>query len=167
MRRLLLLGLSLVILMPGIAAADIASVPAPCRDALAARWPGWRLSPPPRDYAAYARQKRLETNVAKGDFDDDGTPDVAVLLLTSSTRRAQRHLAVCLARPAEPQLHVIREPYCGDGIGVSPKGTQAYDYEREDVVTYRLDGVATVCFEKAGATYLFEKSRFRRVIDSD
>ena len=142
-------------------------VPDACRDAISARWPSWRLSPPPRDYAAYARQERIQTNVALADFDGDGKRDAAVLLLTSATKQAQRRLAICVSRGSQAALHVIREPYCGDGIVIVPKGTKAYDYERDDVVTYRTNGVHALCFEKAGATYLFEKGRVRRVVDSD
>jgi hypothetical protein len=92
---------------------------------------------------------------------------VGVLLLTSATRQAQRRLAVCLTRGARTELHVVRDPYCGDGIAVTPKGTKAWDFERDIAVTYRTNGISTLCFEKAGATYVFEKGRFTRVIDSD
>ena len=57
--------------------------------------------------------------------------------------------------------------YCGDGIVVTPKGTKAWDYEREIAVTYQVNGVHTLCFKKAGATYVFAQGRFRRVVDSD
>jgi hypothetical protein len=163
----LLLALWVQTAAPGTASAAVAEVPAPCGAAMKARWPQWRLSPPPRDFAAYAKQQRIEPNVARADFDSDGIDDVAVLLLTSATRTAQRHLVVCLTRGAEVDLHVIREPYCGDGIVVTPKGTKAWDPERETNITYRANGIHTVCFEKAGATYVFDKGRFRRVVDSD
>jgi hypothetical protein len=151
----------------GMAFAAVVGVPVPCGAAIEARWRDWRLSPPPPDFAAYAKQQRIQPNVARADFDNDGIDDVAVLLLTSATRTAQRHLVVCLARGAEVHLHVIRDPYCGDGIMVTLKGTKAWDHERETNVTYRANGIHTLCFEKAGATYIFDKGRFRRVIDSD
>jgi hypothetical protein len=163
----LILSTAAVLMVPVHARAADSGVPEACRLALAARWPSWRLSPPPRNYAAYAKQERIETNVALADFDDDGTRDAAVLLLTSATRQAQRRLAICLTRGNQAELHVVRDPYCGDGIGVVPKGTKAYDYERGDVVTYRTNGVHALCFEKAGATYVLENGRLRRVIDSD
>jgi hypothetical protein len=40
-------------------------------------------------------------------------------------------------------------------------------YERERSVTYQVNGIHTLCFEKAGATYMFDKGRLRRVVDSD
>jgi hypothetical protein len=163
----LLVLIPTALVIPVRARAAEAGVPHACRSAIAARWPFWRLSPPPRDYAAYAKQERIETNVASADFDDDGTRDTAVLLLTSATTQAQQRLAICLTRGSQVELHVIREPYCADGIVVVPKGSKAYDYERGDVVRYRTNGVHALYFEKAGATYLFERGRLRRVIDSD
>ena len=159
--------LAALIAVPAAPSAAVADVPLACRSVIEARWPGWRLSPPPQDYAAYAKRQGLEPNIARADFDGDGTGDVAVLLLTSATRQAQRRLAVCLTRGGEAELYVVGDPYCGDGIVVTPKGTKAWDYEREIAVTYQVNGVHTLCFEKAGATYVFAQGRFRRVVDSD
>jgi hypothetical protein len=156
-----------LVVSSGKVSADVTSVPEPCRDALKSVWSEWRLSPPPKGYEDYSRGQQRESSIAKGDFDDDGVQDVAVLLLTSATRRAQQRLAVCLMGGAGAELHIVREPYCGDGISVTPKGTQAWDYERENGVTYRADGVHVSCFEKAGATYVFDGRRFKRVVDSD
>jgi hypothetical protein len=158
---------AVLVAFPGRVSADITSVPEPCREALKSVWSEWRLSPPPKGYEDYIREQQRESSIAKGDFDNDGVQDVAVLLLTSATRRAQQRLAVCLMGGAGAELHIVREPYCGDGISVTPKGTQAWDYERETGVTYRADGVHASCFEKAGATYVFERNRFKRVVDSD
>lgn len=65
---------------------------------------GLALVAPPRDYAAFAKRERIEPNIAEADFDDDGMRDVAVLLLTSSTRTAQPRLAVCLTRGSGVEL---------------------------------------------------------------
>jgi hypothetical protein len=153
--------------MPSAAWAEPDSVPEPCRAAIGQRWPGWRLSPPPRDFAAYARQQRIAPNVVVADFDGDGARDTAVLLLTSSTRQAQRRLALCVNRGATVELHVVRDPYCGDGIVLVPKGTKAWDFERDVAVTHATNGVRAVCFEKAGASYLLVNGRLVRIVDSD
>jgi hypothetical protein len=164
---LLILVTTTGLCLPGRAAADTAAVPESCRAAIEVRWPEWRLSPPPRDFAAYARQQRVEPNVVLADFDGDDTRDAAVLLLTSATRRAQRRLAICVSRGGAAELHVVRDPYCGDGITLVPKGTNAWDFERDVAVTHQANGVRAVCFEKAGATYLLVNGRLVRVVDSD
>lgn len=153
--------------MPEAAAAAGAGVPAPCRAAITSRWSDWRLSPPPADLARYARRADIETNIVRADFDNDNAGDVAVLLLTSGTRRGQRHLVVCLTRGSDVELHIVHDPYCGDGIRLMPRGTKAMDLDTGRNVTYRTNGIHADCYEKAGATYLFVNGRFRLVIDSD
>ena len=118
-------------------------------------------------YVAYAKQNNLTTNVARADFDDDGTRDTAVLVVVPNGRDANKHIVVCLARKTGIRAYFIRDPYCGDGIDVTPKGSRVYDYETGRNVTYRTNGVSAYCFEKAGATYLFENGGFKRIVDSD
>ena len=62
---------------------------------------------------------------------------------------------------------MIADPYCTDGILVTPKGTTDHDYEADRPVTYATNGVHAYCFEKAGATYVFTKGRWVRIVDSD
>ena len=157
-----------VIAVSPVDAADLQPPPA-CRKAIDARLPGWQLSAPPDDLATYARQKKLTTNVVQADFDDNGTRDTAVLLLApgAGPRHERQHIAVCLTRGRDARVYLIREPYCGDGISVAPKGTRAHDYVTEKPVTYRTNGVHAYCFEKAGGTYLFRNGQFTLVVDSD
>ena len=162
-----------LLFVPGVAipradAADLQPPPA-CRTAIDARLPGWRLSPPPDDLAAYAKQKNLTTNVVRGDFDDNGTQDTAVLLVMpgSDLLIRRQYIAICLTQGRNTRLYLVREPYCGDGLAVAPKGTRAYDYSTEKPVTYWTNGVSAYCFEKAGGTYLFRNGQFVLVVDSD
>ena len=76
-------------------------------------------------------------------------------------------LAVCLARGSAPELHVIADPYCGDGIAVSKKGTRYHDFDTETEGRFPSDGVFAYCFEKAGATWLIENGQPRRIVNSD
>ncbi len=129
--------------------------------------PGWRLSPPPDDLAAFAKQQKMQTNVVQGDFDDDGVRDTAVLLLAPADGKSVQYIAVCLARKAGPELLLIRDPYCGDGIDVSPKGAKSYDFQASREITYPADGVNAMCFEKASGTYLYKGGRFELIVDGD
>lgn len=149
-------------------AADI-QPPAACRKAVDARLPRWQLSPPPFDLAAYAKQKNLNTNVVQADFDDNGTRDTALLVITpgAGIPNERQYVAICLTQRADMRLELIRMPYCGDGISVTPKGTRAIDHETDKPVTYWTNGVTTYCFEKASGTYLYRNGRFVLVIDSD
>src|SRR5262249_34725678 len=123
--------------------------------------------PPPEDLAAYAKEKKMRTNVAQGDFDADGARDTAVLLLAPGDGKPVQYIAVCLDRKGGPDLALIRDPYCGDGLSLSPKRTQAYDFQTGQDVVYPTDGVQAFCFEKAGAPYLYRNGKFEPVVDGD
>jgi hypothetical protein len=154
-----------------IAAATMAHAqpPAACRAALDTRLPGWQLSSPPADLAKEAKQKKFSTNVVQSDFDDNGTRDTAVLLDMPGAGEinSRQRIAVCLSERSKIDVHVISEPYCGDGISVAPKGTRAWDYTTEKRVTYWTNGVSAYCYEKAGGTYLFRNGQFVLIVDSD
>ena len=168
MIRLLTCGAVLVLSIVAATAAK-AQPPAACRAAIDARLPGWQLSPPPADLARMAKQKKFSTNVVQSDFDDNGTRDTAVLVVMpgAGELHSRQRIAVCLSQGGKTSLHVISEPYCGDGISVAPKGTRAWDYTTEQRVTYWTNGVSAYCYEKAGATYLFRDGRFVLIVDSD
>jgi len=168
MIRLLTCGAVLVVSIVAATAAQ-AQPPAACRTAIDARLPGWQLSPPPADLARMAKQKKFSTNVVQSDFDDNGTRDTAVLVVMpgAGELHSRQRIAVCLSQGGKTSLHVISEPYCGDGISVAPKGTRAWDYTTEQRVTYWTNGVSAYCYEKAGATYLFRDGRFVLIVDSD
>lgn len=156
-----------------IAAATATSAqpqpPPACRAAIDARLPGWQLSPPPVDLAQMAKQKKFSTNVVRSDFDDNGTRDTAVLVVMPGTGELhpRQRIAVCLSQAGMINLHVIGDPYCGDGISVAPKGTRAWDFTTEKRVTYWTSGVSAYCYEKAGGTYLFRDGKFVLIVDSD
>jgi hypothetical protein len=168
MIRLLTCGAVLVLSIVAATAAQ-GQPPAACHAAIDARLPGWQLSPPPADLARMAKQKKFSTNVVQSDFDDNGTRDTAVLVVMpgAGELHSRQRIAVCLSQGGKTSLHVISEPYCGDGISVAPKGTRAWDYTTEQRVTYWTNGVSAYCYEKAGATYLFRDGRFVLIVDSD
>src|SRR5258705_12906930 len=110
------------------AVAHAADVPSACGAEIDSRLRGWRLSPPPADLAAYAKERKLQTNIARADLDGDGTRDTAVLVVAPSGGGNLQDIAICLERKGRPQLHLIREPYWGDGITIAPKGQTAYNF---------------------------------------
>jgi len=90
------------------------------------------------------------------DFDGDGRKDVALLIQDGANpdpqypgRGNSLHIAVCLNTTKGFRLYLIDNPYCGDGIATSPKGGRYYDYNTDKKGTFRHDGVAAYCFEKA------------------
>jgi hypothetical protein len=128
----------------------------------------------PDDVAAWARAHKFDPTVARGDFDGDGRADVAFLVQARSQplreypeRLVASRLAVCLARPSGVVLHLLDQLYCGDYIEAVAKGERYYDFERDRKGVYPSDGVKTVCFEHASATYVYDGGGFRRIVDGD
>lgn len=138
-----------------------------CQKELSAKFGKWVLSSPPSDLAAYARDKKIETNIARSDFDGDGLQDIAMLISTKSNEGISQYIAVCFDRKEGAELHLIKDPYCGEGIKVSLKGHKFYDYETGRTEKYPSNGISAYCFEKAGSTYLYQNGSFRMVVDSD
>jgi hypothetical protein len=169
MKRVIVLVAAPLLSMVAVSAAHAQQPPAACRAAIDARLPGWQLSPPPADLAQAAKQKKISTNVVQSDFDDNGTRDTSVLVVMPGTGELhpRQRIAVCLSRAGKIDLHVISDPYCGDGISVAPKGTRAWDFTTEKRVTYWTNGVSAYCYEKAGGTYLFRDGKFVLIVDSD
>jgi hypothetical protein len=64
-------------------------------------------------------------------------------------------------------VHVTRQPYCGDGISVRPKGTVDYDHQTKKNVRYWTNAVQTSCHEVAGGSYLYKDGTFVLIVDSD
>jgi hypothetical protein len=145
-----------------------------CRARLETRLGPWTMTSISPEVAARTRSEGLDPTVTRGDFDGDGRPDVALLVQQGPTpvlrypeRIAASRVAVCLGRSAGVELHVIDALYCGDYIELAVKGTRYYDVEHGREDAYPSDGIRTVCFEKASATYVYDGGGFRRIVDGD
>jgi len=147
-----------------VAAAEL---PAACRVKIDAGVPGWRLITPSPEVTRWAKEMKEGPDVLLVDLDADNVRDAAALIVTGSGDAATYRIAVCMQRKAGPELHIIEDPYCHDGIMITAKGTRAHNFETDEDVTYRTNGIHVYCFERAGATYLYRGGRFIRIVDSD
>ena len=133
-------------------------------ESLGPELPRWRFPVvKPEVMDGLARSNGGNPLVAIADFDGDSKRDVALLI---QTRVGGMKIAVCLSSLPSKVLY-ISDLYCDDGIAATKKGTRYYDWESGKKGRYNRDGISAYCWEQAGATYLFEKGAFRRVIDSD
>ncbi len=140
-----------------------ARLPGPCVAALSQQMSGWSLLDAPPDAAAWAHERKLNPVVARGDFDGNRVGDWAALVGVAGTAR----LVLCLNPSTRPKLVIVSDPYCSDLVYTTRAGARRLNFE-----TYRherlvRDGASVSCFEKAGATYVLEKSHVRRIVDSD
>jgi hypothetical protein len=145
-----------------------------CQKVVAKKFTQWRFAPLTDEVAEYAKSQHINPTVTYGDFDGDGRNDVALLIQHGANpdpqypgRGNSLHIAVCLNTLKGFKFYLIDNPYCGDGIATSLKGRRYYDYNTDKKGTFRHDGVAAYCFEKAGATYQFQNGAFHEIVDSD
>lgn len=125
----------------------------PCLAAAQRTFPGLRLA-------------TVENGLAIGDFDADGTNDIALLLEGPSAENS-RVIAVCLSSRTDEDPLLITDLYVSDSLSVTPKGTRFYDYETDEEGIYERDGISVRCCECCGATYIYSNGGFERIIDGD
>jgi hypothetical protein len=147
-----------------------------CRGEITKKLREWTVTSVTAEVTEWSKSHRLNPTVIHGDFDGDSNPDIALLIqnrakavLDYPERAYSSLVAVCLSRRSRVVLHLIDDPYCSDLIELSRKGQRYYDFETDKTGAYLLDGVKTVCFEKASATYIYDRNRvaFRRIVDGD
>jgi hypothetical protein len=138
-------------------------LPSACASAIAKDMPDWKPVEPPEDAAIWARNRGWNPIVAAGDFDGNGSADWAAL----GSSKGKSRLAVCMNAKSHLKLLVIDDPYCADLIHRARARSKHYNFETGRTELIKNDGVSVSCFEKAGATYVYEREGFRRIIDSD
>jgi hypothetical protein len=145
------------------ARANPATLPLSCIEALNRSLPQWRLLDPPADAGKWARSKGFNPTVTRADLNADGRADFAALV---SVKGAPR-LIVCMAKERGVELLIVEQPYCSDLVYRSKAGTSYYNFDTGRREVLARDGVSVSCFEKAGATYVYEHGTLRRIIDKD
>ena len=162
------LAFACIVLSLGVAShAAPARWPDACANALTRVLPGWRHAIPPPDALPWARNNRLNPTVTRGDFDADRRSDWAALV---NAPDGSAKVAVCFSskgRRLPPRLMLIDEPYCSDVLYLARAGSVHENFETRIDERIARDGISVSCFEKAGATYLYERGRWRFIVDSD
>jgi hypothetical protein len=160
-KRLVIVVVAVFSLVQGIWADSKPPLLDLCQKELSSKFGKWVLSSPPSDLAAYARDKKIETNIARSDFDGDGLQDFALLISTKSNEGISQYIAVCFDRKESVELHLIKDPYCGEGIKVSLKGHDFHNHETDRTERYPSNGISAYCFEKAAVPTFIKMVRFR------
>jgi len=143
--------------------ADAALISQSCRDALNSKLQVWQLAKVTKDAAAWAEKQKFDPVFGIGDFDGDGRNDEAILI----QHAGQKEVAACLATAGGTRLVLIENPYCSDYLSISKAGSKHYDYDTDTIEVIKKDGISVSCYEQAGATYLYEGTTFRQLVDSD
>jgi hypothetical protein len=139
------------------------ALPRTCVNAIVGEMPDWKPLEPPKDAGRWAKERRLNPVVARGDFDGDGRADFAALGVSSGRAR----LALCTYPNDRVRLTLVAEPGCSDLIYRTRAGSRLYNFDTGRRETIAHDGVSVRCFEKSGFTYVLGKGGLRAIPDSD
>lgn len=135
-----------------------------CHALIREQQPSWSLATPPIEAAAWATQRRLNPVVTKGDFDGNRWQDWVAL----GWIEGKAHLAYCLAGNKQSfRLKVVALPSCHDVIYRQRRGSVVEDFDTGASERLTVDGVAAMCFEKAGEMIILTTRGHRSFVHAD
>lgn len=152
-----------ILLLSDTATADSSHVPESCIAAINTHLPHWHHAEVSAEVSSWSKQEKLNPVIAIGDFDGNGKIDQAILIEHKKIRK----IAICLSADKSTRLLILNNPYCHDYVSMSRAGSKHYNFDTDKTETLKNDGVSVSCFQKAGATYLYENGAFRQIVDSD
>ena len=100
----------------------------------------------------------------QGDFNSDGSPDIAKLL-DHTALPDKAAVGVCLSGVKKPV--VVTNPYESTKVFTKPKGTTYLDYESETEGIYERDAISVSDGTWFGASYILRAGVFVQVVDGD
>ena len=156
------LSIATLIYWPTATAAP-SHIPKACMVAINSQLPHWRHTEISATVSSWAKQKKLNPVLATGDFDGNGKIVQAILI----EHKKAKKIAICLSTAKSTKLVILNNPYCHDYVSTSRAGGNHYNFDTDKTETITNDGVSVSCFQKAGATYLYENGTFRQIVDSD
>ena len=136
-------------------------VPENSSDAITDKWSDWLLAPPAAAPAGCTDTGLATGPVIKGDFDGDGTQDVAVMITVNGTP----HLAVVLSRATAPAVYELALPAGGlsQALALHKRGAR-YRTATATVDDYLVaDTLGTDACGAAGEIWLWSGDNFKRL----
>lgn len=153
--------------------AQISTLAPECRKILNKKFPGWKYGEIRPDISEYFKSigsnKRL--NSVKGDWNGDGSLDYAVLIEHGKLKNylgeviGNRRLLIPFIRTSKGFRHFVF--YGAEYITAIKKGSKDYNYETDKNFHYKTDAIFDGFFEKAGVSYVWNKTKFKVIVTSD
>jgi len=150
-------------------------LPLPIKVLLNLNYPGWEFPEVSEDDCQAVREcggPDAYAQMIKGDFNDDGHLDYAVLIqrgAEANDKGVAKPLRVDIVaffrKGGGYKMYQVTSEGGSDLI-LMPKGTTDYDYEKQREFTYPRDTISAG-FGMGGMSYLYEYGKFRAIISSD
>lgn len=150
-------------------------LPLPIKVLLNLNYPGWEF-PEVSEYDCYAVREcgglEAYAQMIKGDFNDDGLTDYAVLIQQSAEANDKGvakplvvHIVAFFRKPSGYQMHLVTSEG-GSALILMRKGEPDYDYEGQRDFNYPRDSIFSG-MGMGGTSYIYENDRFRALTTSD
>jgi len=151
------------------------ALPLPIKVLLNRQYPEWEF-PEVSDEDCYSVRNcggpEAYAQMIKGDFNDDGRLDYAVLIQQNAqandkgvARPLIVHIVAFFRKPKGYEMRPVTSEG-GSCLILMHKGTGDYDYEAQREFTYPRDTIMSG-FGMGGMSYLYENGKFRAIITSD
>lgn len=154
---------------------EIPDLPLPIKVLLNRNFPGWSFPEVSEDDCYTVRENggaEAYAQLIKGDFNDDGRVDYAVLIqqgAEADDKGAVKPLIIKIVaffrKPDGYKMHQVTSEG-GSCLMLMGKGGSDYDYEAQRHFTYPRDAIFAG-WGMGGMSYLYENGRFREIITSD
>ncbi|MGB7203392.1 MAG: hypothetical protein WBD16_14185 [Pyrinomonadaceae bacterium] len=153
--------------------AQSAKFPKNCRKILDNKFRGWKFAEIQSDIEKYFKEihSKDKPNLLSGDWNGDGKTDYAVLIEYGKLRNhmgeviGNRRLLIPFIHTSKGVRHFVFEG--SEYISVNKKGSKGYNYDSGKFFHFKTDSIFDGFFEKAGVSYIWNKSKFRVVTTSD
>jgi hypothetical protein len=160
----------LVILGPGTADARAprAALPPDARTILDRQFRGWRFATIIDSLSAQL-PRDASAQWTAGDYDGDGQLDYAVQIVRPGSMDTAQVVLALLRRGPRYELHTLMSMPVQQGayLRTFPKGQVLMDVEKGTKVTASTDVIEVLYGQEAGAAFIYEQGRFRRIISGD
>ncbi len=150
-------------------------LPLPIKVLLNGNFPGWSFPEVSDDDCVAVREcggLEAYAQMIKGDFNDDGLQDYAVLIQQSAEANDKGvakplivHIVAFFRKPGGFTMHPVTSEG-GSALILMRKGESDYDYEGQRDFNYPRDSIFSG-IGMGGTSYIYENGRFRALTTSD
>ena len=155
--------IALSMLCAGDALSRPLAFPKDCAALLERTHPSWKTLVPEPEVATWARGRRLNPVVTRGDFDGNQKLDWA----TIGSIEGKTKLALCVAKSTGKSIVVTEDKGCSDYVYTIRRQTNVPNLDAGTEEVLATDTVATSCFEKSGRVVVYKDGTFRVFFNSD
>jgi hypothetical protein len=150
-------------------AQQTSPVPAAITLGLNARYPGWTFPTVSPSVAAKFKGKAYLPNVIFGDYDGDRRRDYAVRILTGKAPDLMQMVIAFMSKGQTFEVHALNSLPEDPSTYLWPaaKGEEAHDYDSDKDFVYANDAIMFLIDEKAGVSFVWERTEFRMIVTSD